>query len=610
MGAVNAQAYVELRESRGATVRRVQDGWMVTCPAHDDRNPSLHVSEHDGRVLLSCHARCPTAQVKDADGLEWGDLFVDGVKRNGRVEVAAYDYVDERGELLFQCVRFRPKAFKQRQPDGRGGWVWNLKGVRRVLYRLPAVSAAVAAGATVYVVEGEKDVQAIERAGAVATCNPMGAGKGKWHREYTDTLRGADVVVVADRDEEGREHARRIVSSLAGVAASVAVVEAAVGKDVSDHLAAGHGLAQLVAVVVDGTDEQGSCADDTTTTSDRERARETLRELDVERLIATAPAPVPFVLEPMLVEGCVTMLAGREGRGKSMLALAIAAALGRGALLLDVAGMSVGLGGRVLYIDAENGEPEIHRRLHGLSVQSGKLAYVEADGFDLRRELARVERLIAKHEPRLLVLDSMRSLAPGLDENDSQEVEAALRPVVRLTQRLGISTLILHHASRGSGEYRGSTAIGAAVELGFTLARIDGDPMAGTRRRLTCWKSRPAPEPPERWLTIKRGDGGEILLFEAAPYEPQREAPARDEIEQALRDLVEGCQVPGGAKGGGTLAPPPWTTAALARAVGREPKDGTVRRAIQRLEEAGLLCRNGDGWYPNDGREAGEEQDR
>ena len=141
-------------------------------------------------------------------------------------------------------------------------------------------------------------------------------------------------------------------------------------------------------------------------------------------MIATVPAPVPFVLEPMLVEGCVTMLAGREGRGKSMLALAIAAALGRGALLLDVAGMPVGLGGRVLYIDAENGEPEIHRRLHGLDVQSGRLAYVEADGFDLRRELGRVERLVAKHKPRLLVLDSMRSLAPGLDENDSQEVEA------------------------------------------------------------------------------------------------------------------------------------------------------------------------------------------
>jgi 5S rRNA maturation endonuclease (ribonuclease M5) len=605
VGAVNAQAYVELREGRGATVRRVSGGWKVTCPAHEDRTPSLGVTPgRDCRVMLRCYAGCATGDVLAADGLDWPDLFPDG-GRNGRVEDAVYVYTDERGSPLFEAVRFRPKDFKQRRPDGR----WGIKGVRRVLYRLPRVIEAVATDQTVYVVEGEKDVHAVERAGAVATCNPMGAGK--WRDEYSEALRGANVIVVADRDQEGHDHALTVCRSLDGVAASVIVVETLVGKDASDHLAAGQGLAQLVAVAVNGTDQQGSCADDTTTTSARERPRETLRELDIERLIATAPAPVPFVLEPVLVEGCVTMLAGREGRGKSMLALAIAAALGRGALLLDVAGMPVGLGGRVLYIDAENGEPEIHRRLHGLDVQSGRLAYVEADGFDLRRELGRVEHLVAKHKPRLLVLDSMRSLAPGLDENDSQEVEAALRPVVRLTQRLGISTLILHHASRGSGEYRGSTAIGAAVELGFTLARIDGDPMAGTRRRLTCWKSRPAPEPAERWLTIKKGDGGEILLFEAAPYEPQRDAPVRDEVEEALRDLVEGCQVPGGTKGVGTLAPPPWTTAALARAVGRDPKDGTVRRAIQRLAEAELLCRNGDGrWYRDDGRDtAGEEQD-
>jgi hypothetical protein len=338
----------------------------------------------------------------------------------------------------------------------------------------------------------------------------------------------------------------------------------------------------------------------------------TLRELDVDRLLMTPPDPVPFVLEPLLVAGCVTMLAGREGRGKSMLALAIASALGRDEPP-DVAGMDVSLGGRALYIDAENGEPEIHRRLHGLDVQSGRLAYAEADGFDLRRELWRVEQLVARHDPRLLVLDSMRSLAPGLDENDSQEVEAALRPVVRLTQRLKIATLILHHASRGSGEYRGSTAIGAAVELGFTLARIDGDPMSQTRRRLSCWKSRPAREPGERWLTIKEGGGGGILLFEAAPYEPQRDAPVRDEVEVALWQWIEGgCQGAVATRGGGNLATPGWTGADACRAIkGPDSKnDGTVRRALERLEAAGLVCRNGDGrWHRSETLFDGEENE-
>ena len=332
-----------------------------------------------------------------------------------------------------------------------------------------------------------------------------------------------------------------------------------------------------------------------------ESPAEVLRVLDVDRMLRTAPPPVPWVMEPILARGCVTMLAGREGRGKSMFALATAAGVGRGTKLLDVAGMPVGLSGHVFYVDAENGEHEAHRRIHGLSIEPGSLTYVEANGFDLKRHLVLLDDLVRQCEPKLLVLDSLRSLAPGLDENDSMQAEAALRPIVRLTQELQIATLILHHASRMSGEYRGSTAIGAAVELGFTLSRHDEDPMAATRRKLSCWKSRPAAEPEPRWLTIKPDISGDILLMEAAPYEPPPRAPVQDEIEEALRDLVEGgcsCSDP---IGGATTTTPSWSGADFARAVGRDKADGTVRKAVRRLEDAGLIHRNGDGrWHRSD----------
>ena len=269
-------------------------------------------------------------------------------------------------------------------------------------------------------------------------------------------------------------------------------------------------------------------------------AVERLRVLDVERMLATPPPPVPWIVEPILARGCVTMLAGREGRGKSMLALALAAAVGRATSLIDVAGMSIGLSGHVLYVDAENGEREAHRRVHGLSVEAGSLTYVEANAFDLKAHLDELEQLVRGRLPKVLVLDSLRSLTPGLDENDSLQAEAMLRPIVRLTQQLDIATLLLHHASRQSGEYRGSTAIGAAVELGFTLSRIDDDPMAASRRKLACWKSRPAAEPAPRWLTIKPNVSGDIVLSEAAPYEPPSRTPAQDDIETALRELIAG----------------------------------------------------------------------
>src|SRR5205823_4705078 len=99
------------------------------------------------------------------------------LKANGRRSVAAaYTYRDENGRLLYEAVRFKPKGFSQRRPNGKSGWAWNLKGVRRVLYRLPELLAADPT-ATVYVVEGEKDADRLARLGLVATTSPCGAGK-------------------------------------------------------------------------------------------------------------------------------------------------------------------------------------------------------------------------------------------------------------------------------------------------------------------------------------------------------------------------------------------------------------------------------------------------
>ena len=58
-------------------VRRTGDRrWIACCPAHDDRRPSLTIREaDDGRVLLCCFGGCQTADVLDALGLSWSDLF-------------------------------------------------------------------------------------------------------------------------------------------------------------------------------------------------------------------------------------------------------------------------------------------------------------------------------------------------------------------------------------------------------------------------------------------------------------------------------------------------------------------------------------------------------
>jgi 5S rRNA maturation endonuclease (ribonuclease M5) len=194
-------------------------GWIARCPAHEDHTPSLSIHERDGKWLLKCHAGCTTEDICAAVGLKIRDLF----STEPRIK-ATYDYTDEEGKLLFQTVRYEPgfsgekKTFRQRRPNGNG-WIWGLGETRRVLYRLPEVVAA----NDVLVCEGEKDCSTALVWGLVATCNPMGAGK--WRDEYSESLRGKHVTIIADADKPGREHAQQIAASLAGKAQSVKVLE-------------------------------------------------------------------------------------------------------------------------------------------------------------------------------------------------------------------------------------------------------------------------------------------------------------------------------------------------------------------------------------------------
>jgi len=158
--------------------------------------------------------------------------------------IATYDYTDESDALLFQVCRFEPKTFRQRRPDGKGGWIWSLGETRRVLYRLPELAIAILFEEMIFVVEGERDVGTLRSNKLTATCNPGGAGK--WRAEYSESLRGADVVIVPDNDKAGHEHAQQVAAALHGIAKRVRVLDLAEiwsgcpdKGDVSDWFASG-----------------------------------------------------------------------------------------------------------------------------------------------------------------------------------------------------------------------------------------------------------------------------------------------------------------------------------------------------------------------------------
>lgn len=234
----------------------VKGGRCAFCPSHRDHWPSLRIEEAVDfpGVIVTCEAGCQLKDVLAALDLTITDLCDDYWEREqGYYLEAEYVYTDEAGYVLYVVERRFPKDFAVKRPKSArltiyetmdADFTYGLGRARQVLYRLPDVLAAVSNGQTVYVAEGEEDVEALARLGFTATCNPLGAGH--WRPEYGHALMGGDVIVIADRDTLGRTHAAAVAAALAGKAASVAVVEPARGNDVSEHLAYGFSIADLI----------------------------------------------------------------------------------------------------------------------------------------------------------------------------------------------------------------------------------------------------------------------------------------------------------------------------------------------------------------------------
>lgn len=251
-------------QAHGHTVKIAADkrNAKAQCPAHDDHTPSLHITCGETRVLLRCHAGdgCDPKDIVAAIGLTLADLFGEPLPdrapdddwlpcwKDGHTKIEEYPYRDETGKLLYAVARCAEKHFWQWRPDpaSKTGKRWRLENVRRVPYRLPELLAGIAAGDTAWIVEGERDVHAIAERHPTVTCNSGGAGK--WLPEFSEHFRDADVVIVADRDGPGRDHALSVTDHLIEVVNSLEIVQSAYGKDAREHFDGGGNLGNFIPV--------------------------------------------------------------------------------------------------------------------------------------------------------------------------------------------------------------------------------------------------------------------------------------------------------------------------------------------------------------------------
>jgi 5S rRNA maturation endonuclease (ribonuclease M5) len=459
-------------------LRKSGAGYEAKCPAHDDGRASLSVStgkEHP--VVLHCHAGCDRDAVLEALGLKWTDLCQPRDEKADEGEwtprgpaVAIYDYVDEAGTLLFQVCRTADKQFPQRKPDlsKKTGWTWKLGEVRRVPYRLPRLLEAMDAGQELWIVEGEKDVQSLERVGKVATCCPGGAGK--WRDEFNGFFVECDVTIVADRDEPGEKHARQVAAALEGIAASVRIVEAVTGKDAADHLNAGHSVDEFVVTrQVQGGEAKLDLAP------------------DLWQFISVDDEQQDWVVPGLLERGDRLVWTGFEGLGKSMFIRQLAVTVAAG---LDPFLFAETEPKRVLLIDCENSERQSRRKFRPLAAASirvrrrvpdGGLRLIHRpEGMDLTKADDRawlLERVTA-HQPDLLMVGPFYRLhAANINEETAARTTVAALDAARTA--VDCALVVEAHAGHGEhGKNRSVRPLGSSLllrwpEFGYGIAPAD-----------------------------------------------------------------------------------------------------------------------------------------
>ncbi|MBA3632621.1 MAG: DUF3987 domain-containing protein [Acidobacteria bacterium] len=208
-------------------VKKNGNQYTARCPAHKDKENSLSVSEKSDKIVLHCHTKvCTVNDICAALSIELKDLFSEPKQSKAannfqsKKIVAVYDYADEHGEILYQNVRYEPKDFRQRKPNGRGdGFNYSLNGTRRVPYRLPELIKAVGRGADVWLCEGEKDADNLRTLGFAATSFK------NWKSEFNAFLKSSHICLILDHDKAGLKQANDACELLSDNVASLKTLD-------------------------------------------------------------------------------------------------------------------------------------------------------------------------------------------------------------------------------------------------------------------------------------------------------------------------------------------------------------------------------------------------
>ena len=491
--------YVSRLRDHGCSPKQRGAEWYAKCPVHGGKDTdSLSLREgSDGRVLLTCHSQgCSFRDITEELGLKVRDAFEPDEDQPKQTEAprniknqepdAIYDYVDTEGELQFQVLRFTikgGKTFRQRHPKG-DGWEWNLEGVRRIPYRLPEIIKAIEAKEPVFVVEGEKDVDALVEMGLTATTFPGGAQRDARKIEpYAQYFKNARIYILPDNDDTGTAHAEAVRQALTTIArvSVVPLPNLPYKGDIYDWIETGGTRERLFDII--------------------NAATKRIVVVDAIEFAQMDLPPKESLLAPWLRTQDVSMVHAWRGTGKTYFGLGIACAVATGGKYLR---WEAPAAVPVLYVDGEMPANSMQER------SLASLMMVRPDGSNYENlkiitpDLQKTHlRSLASPEGRtdlleviedipdlaLVILDNLSCLHGDVDENEAHAWNEMQTFLLQL-RTTGLSVLMIHHTGKG-GMQRGTTKREDVLDVVLHLSHpTDYEERDGARFMVSFEKAR------------------------------------------------------------------------------------------------------------------------
>ena len=312
-------------------------------------------------------------------------------------------------------------------------------------------------------VEGEKDVDRLRGLGLVATCNVGGCGMG-WRDEYSDSLKGRNVIVLPDNDEPGQKHADAVAQSLQGKAATVRLLTLPGlpdKGDVTDWLSQGGNKDELLRLAHEAATSEPSAS---ATDLGDGRSSKLCSAADLFDM----PSPA-WLVESVMPEDAEVVLFGKSGAGKSFVMLDMALCVVTGKPWLESFSVEQG---PVVYIAAE-GLRGLTRRAKAWTKHHGRTkddlanwfwykgALNLLDDYEVSAFVSEVSRMVGP-SVALVVIDPLARCMAGGDENSTKDMGLAVASIDRILQGLGCTVAVVHHTGHNEERERGSSALRAS----------------------------------------------------------------------------------------------------------------------------------------------------